>query len=148
MYADWTVNTAVVAATLVAVAGCVLVHYEGLSLTSRLLGRMPGAHRRAKVLYAITSVLVLHVLEIWIFALALWALLSWPLAGSIGPSATHVFDVVYFSAMTFTTVGYGDLSPLGPVRFLCGTEALTGFVLLTWSASFTYLEMERYWRPA
>ena len=24
--------------------------------------------------------------------------------------------------------------------------SLTGFVLITWSASFTYLEMERFWR--
>jgi hypothetical protein len=57
-----------------------------------------------------------------------------------------VFDVIYFSAITFTTVGFGDLSPVGPIRFLSGTEALTGFVLITWSASFTYLEMERFWR--
>ena len=48
--------------------------------------------------------------------------------------------------MTYTTVGFGDLAPVGAVRFLSGTEALTGFVLITWSASFTYLEMERYWR--
>ena len=39
-----------------------------------------------------------------------------------------------------------DLAPVGAVRFLSGTEALTGFVLITWSASFTYPEMERYWR--
>jgi hypothetical protein len=25
-------------------------------------------------------------------------------------------------------------------------EALAGFVLITWSASFTYLEMEKFWR--
>ena len=48
--------------------------------------------------------------------------------------------------MTFTTVGFGDLAPSGPIRFLVGTEALLGFVLLAWSASFTYLEMEKNWR--
>jgi hypothetical protein len=31
------------------------------------------------------------------------------------------------------------------VRFLAGMEALSGFVLITWSASFTFLEMQRYW---
>ena len=52
----------------------------------------------------------------------------------------------YFSAMTFTTVGFGVVYPLVPVRFLAGTEALTGLVLVTWSASFTFLEMARFWR--
>jgi len=147
MYDDWPVNLAVTLATLGAVALCVLTHYEGLLLTSRSLARMPGAHRRIKVLYGIASVLVLHVAEIWIFGLVLWALLLWPECGSLGSAAQHPLDMVYFSAVTFTTVGYGDLAPTGPIRFLSGTEALTGFVLLTWSASFTYLEMERFWRP-
>lgn len=52
---------------------------------------------------------------------------------------------MYFSAITYTTVGFGDFVPTGPVRFLAGTEALTGFLLITWSASFTFLEMRRYW---
>ncbi len=34
----------------------------------------------------------------------------------------------------------------GPIRFIGGTMALTGLVLITWSASFTFLEMERFWR--
>ena len=54
-------------------------------------------------------------------------------------------DFVYFSAITYTTVGFGDYVPTGPIRFLAGTEALTGFLLITWSASFTFLEMQRYW---
>ena len=48
--------------------------------------------------------------------------------------------------MTFSTVGFGDIAPVGPIRFTSATEALCGFVLITWSASFTYLEMEKFWR--
>ena len=146
MYANWLVNLAVVGATLLAVGASVLAHYEGLVFTSIGLARHLGGHRRIKVLYCIASVLALHVLEIWIFGLALWALLQWPESGSLEPAAQHLFDVIYFSTVTFTTVGFGDLAPVGPIRFLSGTEALTGFVLITWSASFTFLEMERFWR--
>ena len=46
----------------------------------------------------------------------------------------------------FTTVGFGDIVPTGPLRLLAGMEALTGFVLITWTASFLYLEMNRLWR--
>jgi hypothetical protein len=145
MYADWAVNLVVAAVTVVAVAACVLLHYEGLIFTSRRLARHRG-HDRVKLLYVIGSIIALHVVEIWIFAGALWGLLQVPGAGAVTGPAVHIFDLVYLSASTFTTVGYGDLAPSGAIRFVCGTEALTGFVLIAWSASFTYLEMERYWR--
>jgi uncharacterized membrane protein YcfT len=146
-YSNWLANGAVVAGTLGAILASVLIHYEGLVIVSRRLGRA-NSHSRVKVLYAISSLLLLRVLEIWIFALALWGLLQWAAAGSIGPGVTHLFDYVYFSAVCYTTLGFGDLVPLGPIRFLAAVESLAGLVLIAWSASFTYLEMERFWRKA
>ena len=35
---------------------------------------------------------------------------------------------------------------IGTIRFLAGTEALSGCVLVTWSAAFTFVEMQRFWR--
>ena len=137
---------AVVAATLVALAACVLLQYEGLVLVWKWISAHRG-HRRVKVLYAIASVIALHVVEIWIFGLTIWGLLHWPAAGSLqGPESAGLLECVYLSAVTFSTVGFGDIAPVGAIRFLAGTEALSGFVLITWSASFTYLEMERFWR--
>jgi len=146
-YDHWGVNFAVVGATVLIVGLCVLLHYEGLSLLSHGLARLHGKARR-HVLRGIFGVLLLHVLEIWVFGLALYALLLIdPRFGQIhGIDLRSVFDYVYFSAVTYSTVGFGDVIPTGPLRFLVGTEALTGFVLITWSASFTYLEMQRYWK--
>ena len=56
-----------------------------------------------------------------------------------------LLDSVYFSAATYTTVGWGDLAATGHIRFLAGTEALVGFMMITWSASFSYLIMARAW---
>jgi hypothetical protein len=151
MYENWLVNLAVVAAALGAVALCVLVHYEGLLLTSRGLQRI-GGPQRVKLLYGMSSMLALHVTEIWIFGLVIWGLLHWPACGHIvsgvsnGPGMLGLLDSVYLSAITYTTVGFGDLVPVGPIRFVSGMEALTGFLMIGWSASFTYLEMERFWR--
>jgi hypothetical protein len=146
-YDHWGVNPLVAGATALTVGACVLVHYEGLSFLSRRLARMTSYARR-RVLLGIFGVLVLHVAEIWLFGLVLFAL-GWatPLAGSIhGILSGSILDHVYFSAMTYSTVGFGDVIPTGPLRFISGTEALTGFVLITWSASFSYLEMVRYWK--
>lgn len=149
VYDDWGVNLAVVAVTVISVALCVILHYEALFKLSRRLGRfdLRDGRQRRRVLYGIFGVLTVHVAEIWLFGLAFYLLQI------IGPSFGHIqgiaqgslVDHVYFSAVTFTTVGFGDLIPAGPLRFLAGTEALTGFVLITWSASFTYLEMNRFW---
>lgn len=147
VYSNWYANTTVAGATFAAVVLTVLLHYEGLVLVARGLGRMHARHQRIKVLYAIVGVLALHVIEIWIFAVSLWLLLMWPECGHIAHEPhPHFLDAVYLSAITYTTVGYGDVAPVGPIRLLAGMESLVGLVYITWSASFTYLEMERFWR--
>lgn len=147
MYEDWTANLIVVGIAVLAVSAAVLLHYEGLNLLSQWLAKRRDQHPRRKVLYGIFGVLSLHIAEIWIFGLAVWTALGFANTGSVfGSPETGLLDAVYLSAMTYTTVGFGDLAPVGPIRFIGGTMALTGFVLITWSASFTFLEMERYWR--
>lgn len=146
MYGQWLANAAVAAATVLSVVLAVLVHYEGLVLTQRRIAR-EHLRRRLKVLHAISLLIVLHVVEIWVFGLVMWVLLLWPACGAIaGPDAAHFLDHIYLSAVSYTTVGFGDVAPVGPVRLLVATESLVGLVLITWSASFTYLEMERFWR--
>jgi hypothetical protein len=135
----------VVAATTVAVFLSVLLHYEVLNSLSTRLARGQGPRRR-RVVIAIFGMLAVHVAEIWIFALATTLLLLEPAAGSTAGIGNDLLDQVYLSAMTFTTVGAADAHVAGPIRFLNGTEALTGLVLITWSASFTFLEMARFWR--
>ena len=54
-------------------------------------------------------------------------------------------DCAYFSFTVFTTLGFGDIRPTGPVRFLAGLESLTGLLLIAWTASFLYYEIKRFW---
>jgi len=146
MYSHWDINALVVLTTALTVAAAVLLHHEGLSRIGAILVKLPKVRRR-KVLFGVYGVILLHVAEIWLFAIALWVLMQAPGAGRItGAPLPSFFDVVYLSSTTFSTVGFGDLAPVGPLRFLCGTEALAGFILITWSASFLYLEMQEFWR--
>jgi hypothetical protein len=47
--------------------------------------------------------------------------------------------------VSYTSLGLGDVYPQGGVRLLTGVEALVGLLMIAWSASFTYLSMEKYW---
>lgn len=134
---------------LTAVATTVLMHYFGLSRLNRRLGHM-AVPRRSRPLYAIFGVIGLHAVEILIFALAGFLLEFVPgigrVVGTSGVDAGGFFDVLYLSSVSYTTIGFGEVVPTGPLRALFAVEGLIGLTLITWSASFTYLEMERDWR--
>jgi hypothetical protein len=55
------------------------------------------------------------------------------------------FDCVYLSFVTYSTLGFGDIVPEGWVRFMVGTEAVTGLVQIAWTASYLYFQMGRNW---
>ena len=124
----------------------VMIHYEGLHYFTKWI-----THNRLKprfrIVILIYGLLILHSLEILIFGIAFWALSLAPGYGTLLSAATpSLADFVYFSSTVYSTLGFGDLVPTGPVRFMAGLESVTGLLLITWSASFTYLEMVRYWR--
>ncbi|MBW0148395.1 potassium channel family protein [Marinobacter arenosus] len=127
------------------VAAVVLIHHESLIRLSGLLSRMRQSHH-FRIIVAVLGILVAHTVQVWIFAAAYYFLHhveGWgELVGNFNGS---LLDCAYFSFTTFTTLGYGDIQALGHLRYLTGIEALTGLVLITWSASFLFVEMQRYW---
>jgi hypothetical protein len=47
-----------------------------------------------------------------------------------GGGRTSIWDGIYFSIITWTTVGYGDMSPTLATRAVAASEALTGYVVM------------------
>ncbi len=124
---------------------CVLTHYEGLRLLSDRLPA-PKRHHRRRIVFLILSLLFMHVVEIWLFGGAYFVLLSFDNFGALdGATNANLFDCVYFSASVYTTVGFGDIVPVGPIRTMSGTEGITGLVIITWSASYAMMEMLKNW---
>ena len=139
-----------IAAILVTTVIVILVvgtHYEGLRFFTDWFGRTKIKPRR-RVVLAIFGLLTLHSIEIWLFGIGFWLLDQGPVEFGtlVGDTPlTRLVDYVYFSTTVYSTLGFGDLVPTGPMRLLAGIESVTGLLLITWSASFTYLEMVRYW---
>ena len=132
-------------ATIVIVGICVLVHYEGLRLLSDRLP-MPRRHHRRRIILLILFILLLHIVQVWIFGLAYFGLLQLDGFGELhGVAPIALVDCVYYSASVYSTVGFGDIYPVGAIRTMTGTEGIVGLTMITWSASYTFVEMLKTW---
>ena len=131
------------------VAMAIMIHYEMLYQLSRLMPTLHLKHRHRMVV-GIFGALLAHIAEIWMFAFGYYFIIRFSSLGSLiafdtGEAIYDLMDCIYYSFITYTTLGFGDLIPTGSLRFLTGLESLTGLVLITWTASFMYFEMLKYW---
>ncbi len=125
---------------------CVFVHYEVLVSVAKLRRKFGITHRRW-IINLILCALIAHVFEISIFALG-YSIMD-PMAELghlIDKSGADSTDYWYFSAVTYTSLGFGDITPDGPMRFAVGVETLTGLVLIAWTSSMVFVEMQNSWK--
>lgn len=130
--------------SLMLVAFTTLIHYEVLR---GLYARLPGIHipSRTKLLVVVFTAFAAHAVEIGLYGIVLFGLIGHGIGGLHGPNGATLLNCLYFSAETYSSLGFGDLIPAGPIRLLAGAEALNGLLLLGWSASYIYIAMERFW---
>ena len=127
------------------VAVCVIVHYEALVILSRTIRGMNN--HRVAILIAMFGLLIAHVIEIWIFALSYFVFGELFGLGEI-TDVNGLMDYAYYSAVVYTTLGFGDLLPTDVLRILTGAESLAGLALITWSATFTLAMGQKLWDTA
>ena len=127
------------------VSATTFIHYEALRCLNRGLPLLRMPHR-LRLVVVILGAFLAHATEMALYGFAYYLLIHVLRAGALaGVSAVSLANALYFSAETYTSLGLGDLTPSGPIRLLAGVEALNGLLLIGWSASFTYLSMERFW---
>ena len=138
---------------LTVIAACIgmlclttLIHFEVLTTLTRVLPALP-LRSRFKLLVVLGSVFLAHVIEIGLFSLALLMLVKFGAGTMTSADPLSFQTALYFSAETFTSLGYGDLVPTGVLRLMASSETLNGLLLIGWSASYIYIAMERFWAP-
>jgi hypothetical protein len=122
------------------------VHYEFLRILTCFLAKA-WIKNRPKLVFGVFGALIAHAIEICIYGVVYFNLnTSKTLGGLKGAFDGSLMDCIYFSYTSYTTVGFGDIQPFGPIRFVSSIESLTGVVLITWTASFLFIEMQKHWR--
>jgi hypothetical protein len=124
------------------------IHYEIMRVTSDAL--LPWAlkrfHDRRVMMLIMGTLLFGHIIEIWIYACAMMVVAHWPELGQLAGTTDMLFNTyLYFSSVSYTSLGYGDITPTGIMQAIAVSEALSGLLMIAWSASFAYIKMEKIW---
>ena len=117
---------------------CVTIHAIGITAAlKRLKRRGPSALRFQSHLW------LFILLAVWIVLLHLVEISAWAMLFLWNGAMPDLQTAVYFSAVTYTTTGYGDVVlPVGQ-RLDGGIEALTGILMCGWSTGFFFAVVNR-----
>jgi hypothetical protein len=129
------------------VAITVAIHALGTTVLVRYLvsefmnGAANWASRRMLAALTIAALVLvfLHALEIMVWASVYKALVP---AGELADFEA----AVYFSFVTFTTLGYGDITLSDGYRLLSGIQALNGILLVGWSTALMFAVVQKTWQ--
>ena len=125
-----------IALTLMAL--CVAIHAVGVSYALQRLRRRP---KEAVRLWTSTTLIVL--VSVWIVLLHLAEISLWAGFYLWRNAMPDLRSALYFSAVTYTTTGYGDVVLAEGWRLLGAVEALTGILMCGWSTGFFFAVVSR-----
>ena len=117
---------------------CVVIHAAGLALAVRRSRRQPAVVGR---FWAWTWILTR--LAAWIILLHLVEITVWGVYYLSRDAMPDLQSALYFSAVTYTTTGYGDLVLPAEWRLLGAIEALTGILMCGLSTGFFFASISR-----
>jgi Ion channel len=120
-------------------AVCVVLHAMGMTA---LLRSLRQATARAAARFWVSTWLLVRVAG-WIILLHLVEIAVWAFFYALDHGMPDLQSAFYFSAVTYTTTGYGDLVLPPEWRLVGGVEALAGILMCGWSAAFFFAVVAR-----
>ena len=93
----------------------------------------PSLILMAVMIPTVSILMIAHGLEVMIWSLA------YLVVGAAPPGA----DLVYFAFVNYTTLGYGDVTPLENWRLLGPITAMNGVLLFGWSTAVIFEVLRR-----
>jgi hypothetical protein len=117
---------------------CVLIHTGGVTFALRWVRRQPyAAQRPGRWMWLFVCVAA------WTILLHLGAIAVWAFFYFLANVIADLQSAFYFSAVTYTTTGYGDIVLPVEWRLVGGVEALTGILMCGWSTGFFFAIVSR-----
>jgi len=129
---------AAVSACNIGIHALVMIAVVQVARRAAVKETLPQSWRLIAVMIATVSVLMAaHVSEVIVWALA------YALTDAAPPGA----DLLYFAFVNYTTLGYGDVTPVARWRLLGPMTAMNGVLLFGWSTAVIFEVLRRTVRP-
>ncbi len=114
----------------------VTIHFLGLLVLIRILRshgtRLHNIHsvggQGLLIIVVMLGIFAIHTVEIWLYAIVYYLL------GALGTFE----EALYFSTVTFSSVGYGDVLLTHQWRIFGAIEGANGLILIAWSTAFLF----------
>ena len=124
--------------------GAVAIHLVGGLAVILHLRRRVAVQAADSMLFALrilvelfAALLLLHLMQVSLWALLYWWRIGWDFNTAL-----------YFSTVTYATIGYGDVVPPPQWRLVAVTEGLTGVLMLGWSSALVFAVVVRLFETA
>jgi Ion channel len=107
----------------------VTVAAVGIARSAALRHReRPRLHLMAVMVGTAATLMVAHTLEVFVWALAYWLV----------DAAPADRDQLYFAFVNYTTLGYGDITPVQAWRLTGPMTAMNGILMFGWSTAVLF----------
>lgn len=108
---------------LVTVGAVAVARSAGLRHTA-----WPRFHLMAVMVGTAAALMIAHTLEV----------LVWALAYAVVGAAPEASDLLYFAFVNYTTLGYGDITPVPAWRLTGPMTAMNGILMFGWSTAVLF----------
>jgi hypothetical protein len=104
---------------------------------ARNVGEMTASRRAfrlvAVMVAAVSILMIAHFAEV----------LVWSLSYVIARAAPENADLIYFAFVNYTTLGYGDITPMERWRLLGPMTAMNGVLMFGWSTAVIFEVLQK-----
>jgi len=123
---------------------CILLITLSIGIHAVVIGRILKwkNYLNSHFVSAAGMLLVSHLIHVFLFAIG-FQFLSNGDSDLIGNLEGNWIDFFYFSLSCYSSLGFGDIYPVGSVRIISGIEALLGLMMIAWSATILYSLIEK-----
>lgn len=118
-------------------AVCVCIHAGGLAL---LIAHWKKKQKRLATLHTSPAgvTLLLVKVAVWLIFLHLLQIMVWAVYFNASGAFAELSTAFYFSSVTYTTTGFGDILLPDDRRLMAGIQSLTGILMCGVSTGFFF----------
>ncbi len=127
---------------------CTLIHTAFMSASNQTLDKHLAQIGNAKRPFY-RAVLIWLMIQ-WMFVAICIEASLWALTYMLHPEITVLPDAIsafYFSMVTYTSLGYGDIVLSGDWRALAAIQAANGIIIFGWTTALIFYFIQKIYKP-